>query len=60
MDNKLLIHLGKIESRPILFGSNKKIHKQSSLKITCRENEVAAKENMKYLGVNLDQTLRGN
>ena len=29
------------------------------MKITCGENEVDAKENVKYLGVSLDQSLRG-
>ena len=46
VDNTLSIHLGKNES--ILFGSNKKICKQSTMKITCGENEVAAKDNVKY------------
>ena len=49
--------LGKTER--ILFGSNKKIRKQSTMKITCGENEVAAKDNLKYLGVSLDQSLGG-
>ena len=57
MDNKLSIHLGKTES--ILFGSNKKIHKQSTMKIICGDNEVTAKDNVKYLGVSLDQSLGG-
>ena len=57
MDNKLSIHLGKTES--ILFGSNKKIRKQSTMKIICGENEVAAKYNVIYMGVSLDQIRRG-
>ena len=59
VDNKLSIHLGKTES--ILFGSNKKIHKQSTMnmKIICGDNEVTAKDNVKYLGVSLDQSLGG-
>ena len=57
MDNKLSIHLGKTES--ILFGSNKKIRKQSTMKIICVDNEVTAKDNVKYLGVSLDQSLWG-
>ena len=39
------------------FGSNKKIRKQSTMKITSGDNEVAAIENVKYLGVSLNQTL---
>ena len=57
MDNKLAIHLGKTDR--ILLGSNKKIHKQSDMKITCGESKVAAKENVKYLRVNLDQSQGG-
>ena len=40
-------------------GSNKIIHKQSTMEIICGENEVAAKDNMKYLGVSLQQSLGG-
>ena len=47
MDKKLPIHLG----------SNEKIRKQSTMKIICGENEVAAKDNVKYLGVSLVQSL---
>ena len=56
VDNKLSIHLGKTDS--ILFGSNKKIRKQSTMKIICGDNEVT-KDNVKYLGVSLDQSLGG-
>ena len=44
VDNKLSIHLGKTES--ILFGSSKKIRKQSTMKIICEDNEVTAKDNV--------------
>ena len=58
VDNTLSIHLGKNES--ILFGSKKKIRKQSTMKITCGENEVAGKDNMKYpMWNSLDQSLGG-
>ena len=57
VDNKLSIHLGKTES--ILFGSKKKILKWSTMKIICEDNEVTAKDNVKYLGVSLDQSLAG-
>ena len=57
VDNKLSIHLGKTES--ILFSSNKKIRKQSTMKIICGDNEVTAKDNVKYLEVSLDQSLGG-
>ena len=55
MDNKRSIHLGKTES--ILFGSSKKIRKQSTMNITCGENKVDATENVKYLGVSLGQII---
>ena len=58
--NKLSIHhvhIGTIEN--ILFGLNKKIREQSTVKITCEENEVVVKDNVKYLGVSLEQSLRG-
>ena len=57
VDNKLSMHLGKTES--ILFCSNKKIRKQSTMKIICGNNEVAAIDNVKYLGVSLDRSLGG-
>ena len=57
MDNNPSIHSGKTES--ILFGSNKKIRKQITMKIICGDNEVTAKDTVKYLGVSLDQSLGG-
>ena len=48
-----------VDNKSILFGSNKKIRKQSTMKIICGDNEVTAKDNVKYLGVSLDQSLRG-
>ena len=44
LGNKLSIHLRETEE--ILSGSNKKMDKQSTMKITCRENQVAAKDSM--------------
>ena len=57
VDDKLSIHLGK--TAIIFVGLNKKIRKQSTMEITCGESKVAAKDNVKYLGVNLDQSLGG-
>ena len=57
VDNKLSIPLGQTES--ILIGSSKKIRKQSTMIIICGKNEVAVKDNVKYLGVILDQSLGG-
>ena len=44
VDNELFIHLRNTES--IIFGSNEKIRKQSTMKIICEENEVAAKDKL--------------
>ena len=54
VDNKL-----SIQTESILFGSNKKIRKHSTMTIICRDNEVTTKDNVKYLGVSLDQSLGG-
>ena len=48
-DNKLSFHSRKTES--ILSGSNKNIRNPSTMKIKCGENEAAAKDNVKYLGI---------
>ena len=57
VDDQLSIHLGKTNS--IIFRLNKKTHKQSTMRIRCEENKVATKDNVKYLGASLDQSLRG-
>ena len=57
MDNKLSLHLGKTES--ILFGSKRKLKKQSELNVSCNGVNVASKSIVKYLGVELDQSLDG-
>ena len=57
VDNKLSIHLGKTES--ILFGSNKRLHRTSSMNISCGGTPVAARSSVRYLGVDLDQNLNG-
>ena len=51
VDNKLSIDLGKTKS--FFLGSNKILRKQ------CGKNEVAAKDNVKYVGVSLNQSMRG-
>ena len=35
------------------------MRRQSTMKIICGDNEVAAKDNVKYLGVSLDESLEG-
>ena len=55
--NKLSLHLGKTES--ILFGSVCKLKKVSKMEISCNNINIEAKSSVKYLGVVLDQNMRG-
>ena len=55
VDNKLSLHLGKTES--ILFGSCKKICNSPSLDIKCGDTKISSKKSVRYLGVDLEQTL---
>ena len=55
VDNKLSLHLGKTES--ILFGSCKKIYNSPSLDIKCADTKISSKKSVRYLGVDLEQTL---
>jgi hypothetical protein len=58
VDNKLSLHLGKTES--ILFGTKHKLKKHSELNITCNNTNITATKAVKYLGLDLDQSLSGN
>ena len=57
VDNKLSLHLCKTES--ILFGSCKKICNSPSLDIKCGDTKISSKKSVRYLGVDLEQTLNG-
>ena len=57
VDNKLSLHLGKTES--ILFGPCKKICNSPSLDIKCGDTKISSKKSVRYLGVDLEQTLSG-
>ena len=57
LDNKLSLHLGKTES--ILFGTKRKLQNQTNLNILCAGNPIKSKTQVKYLGVELDQSLSG-
>ena len=57
IDIKLSLHLGKTES--ILFGSKLRLRSQSNLKIECKGNVIEPKDNVKYPGAILEQTLTG-
>ncbi len=56
IDNKLSLHLGKTES--ILFGSKRKLNTCSSIQY-CAGTTLASQTHVKYLGIDLDQSLTG-
>ena len=49
--------IGKTES--ILFGSKRKLHKVSTLNITCNGIKIKATSSVKYLGATMDQYVNG-
>ena len=57
VDNTLYLHLGKTES--ILFGSCKKICNSPTLDIKCGDTKISLRKSVRYLGVDLEQTLSG-
>ena len=58
IDNKLSLHLGKTES--ILFGSKRKLQQNNSIQVQCAGNTLTCHTHVKYLGVELDQSLTGD
>ena len=57
IDNKLSLHLDKTES--ILFGAKHMLLKHSKLAISCGNNVITSKTVIRYLGIDLEQTLSG-
>ena len=57
IDNKLSLHLGKTES--ILFSTKRKSKLAAPLKVECAGNALANQTSVKYLGVDLDESLSG-
>ena len=57
VDNKLSLHLGKTEC--MLFGSNRKLKKVKSFSVLCNDHEIPSQENVKYLGLTVDNLLNG-
>ena len=58
INNKLSLHLGKTES--ILFGSKRKLNTCSSIQVRCAgTTTLASQTHVKYLGIDLDQSLTG-
>ena len=56
-DNKLSLHLGKTES--IIFGSSRNLKKVPSFNITCNGQPISSTSAVKYLGMELDQSVSG-
>jgi len=56
-ENKLSLHLGKTES--ILFGTHRKLKNNKSLSILYQNKHIKSVETVKYLGVDLNQSLNG-
>ena len=57
VDNRLSLHLGKTES--ILFGPKRKIKLNPNMKVVCNGKSISPRPTVKYLGVDLDQSLSG-
>ena len=51
-----LSHQGR-QIECILFGTKSKLRINSEVNVTCFETHVAAKQSVRYLGVDLDQSL---
>ena len=58
IDNKLSLHVGKTEC--ILFGSKKRIQKIDNFAITYDGQVIKGQTSVKYLGVQMDQSLTGD
>ena len=57
INNKLFLHLGKTES--VLFGSKRKLHTCSSIQVKCAGTTLTCQTHVKYLGIEIDQSLTG-
>jgi len=57
VDNKLSLHLGKTEA--IVFGSKRKINKLKSFEIKCNGHSIKTVTMVKYLGVEIDNSISG-
>ena len=57
VDNKLSLHLGKTEC--VMFGSKRKLKHVDDFKIVCNGHTIKSTQSVKYLGLNIDNTLSG-
>ena len=56
-NNNLSMHMGKTEA--IVISSKRKQHLTSNFSVTCQSHTVTAKNQLKYLGICIDNTLSG-
>ena len=56
-ENKLSLHIGKTES--IVFASKRKLKNRDTIRVKCAGDTLDSKSRVKYLGVELDQSLTG-
>ena len=59
VDNKLSIHFGQDKTKPILFGTKRKLRNAKSLNIVYNGIEVKQHAKVKCLGCILDESLSG-
>ena len=57
INNKVSLHLGETES--ILFGSKRKLHTCNSIQVKCAGTTLTCQTHVKYLGIELNQSLTG-
>ena len=58
VNNKLSLHLGKTEC--ILFGPKRKLKNFNDFTICCNNHVIQSTDHVKYLGVYIDSSLRGD
>jgi len=57
VDNRLSLHLGKTES--VLFGTKRRLKRVGEFRVMCGDTVVKRSHSVKYLGVQLDESLDG-
>ena len=58
VDNRLSMHLGKTEC--ILFGPKRKLKEVENFNVECDDHTIQSVKSVKYLGLDLDQSLSGD
>lgn len=57
IDNRLSLHMGKTEC--LLFGTSRKLKRVGNFSLTCEGEPIKQVSTVKYLGVELDETMSG-